>query len=81
MDLCIFRTLDYKRNLTMEHQTELRRAVKLDLTCSDVFNDVVELPSLGRSQKTAPKDAPGRRSMEVRLCCAFRKQPGRASRL
>lgn len=34
---CDLRTLDYKRNLTLEHQAELGRATKLDLSCSDVF--------------------------------------------
>ena len=31
------RTLDYKRNLTLEHQAELGRANSLHLSCSDVF--------------------------------------------
>ena len=31
------RTLDYKRNLTLEHQSEVGRANALHLACSDVF--------------------------------------------
>lgn len=31
------RTLDYKRNLTLEHQADLGRATSLHLGCSDVF--------------------------------------------
>ena len=37
LNIFCFRTLDYKRDLTLEHQEELRLTSKLNLTCSDVF--------------------------------------------
>ena len=37
LTVCLHRTLDYKRNLTLEHQSELGRANALHLACSDVF--------------------------------------------
>ena len=37
LTVCLHRTLDYKRNLTLEHQAELGRANALHLSCSDVF--------------------------------------------
>ena len=37
MNISCCRTLDYNKDLTMEHRSELGRATTLNLTCSDVF--------------------------------------------